>query len=189
VLDPAMSQADVDYALVQGVMSPRSVELDMAHPISQPEAPLFRKAYLDMDSDVFELDSDLTTNIQAIPESQTAAVRETSSAISATYIHEQPFAPPIAPDDIDEMLFTSQAAIPAETPLVVAANVSSVAAFSSSQSGLGAGDHLQLVHSQSDVDEAIRKVRTGSDLSADEAAKALDALKRMSVEDRTRLFS
>jgi hypothetical protein len=32
-------------------------------------------------------------------------------------------------------------------------------------------------------------VRSGGELSAEEAAKALDLLKKMSVEDRTRLFS
>lgn len=39
------------------------------------------------------------------------------------------------------------------------------------------------------VDAALGKVRGGAALSADEAARALDALKAMSIEERTRLFS
>lgn len=37
--------------------------------------------------------------------------------------------------------------------------------------------------------EAFQKARAGVELSADEAAQALDALRGMSIEDRTRLFS
>jgi hypothetical protein len=76
-----------------------------------------------------------------------------------------------ASDDIDEMLFSQPE--PGDDNTVAAAP----------------GEHLQLVHSQPEVDHAIRKVKTGVELSADEAARALDALKSMSVEERTRLFS
>jgi hypothetical protein len=81
------------------------------------------------------------------------------------------FAQPEASDDIDEMLFSQPD--PAADIVTQAAP----------------GEHLQLVHSQPEVDHAIRKVATGVELSADEATKALDALKSMSVEERTRLFS
>jgi hypothetical protein len=37
--------------------------------------------------------------------------------------------------------------------------------------------------------QALNKMRAGAELSADEAARALDALRAMSVEERTRLFS
>jgi hypothetical protein len=79
--------------------------------------------------------------------------------------------PVVASDDIDEMLFSQ----PDPAADLVIQTVP--------------GEHLQLVHSQPEIDHAIRKVKTGGELSADEAAKALDALKSMSVEERTRLFS
>jgi hypothetical protein len=50
-------------------------------------------------------------------------------------------------------------------------------------------ERLQLVHSSGEVEAAVSKVRGGQELSPEEAAKALDALQRMSVEERTRLFS
>lgn len=39
------------------------------------------------------------------------------------------------------------------------------------------------------VDSALRKVRAGETLTSDEAARALDALQGLSIEERTRLFS
>ena len=94
-------------------------------------------------------------------------------------------APPAAteasPEEIDEILFVPPPP-PAPPPF---------------------SEKLQLVHSRPTpappalatppspppVDEAMRKVRAGAELSADEAARALDALRTMSVEERTRLFS
>jgi hypothetical protein len=101
------------------------------------------------------------------------------------------FEPAVADhDDDDEMLFVvPEAARPTPAP--------------------PPGERLQLVSSQPDpqpkpqlqpqpvaapetpapVDEALRKLRAGTDLSAAEATRALDALNAMSVEERTRLFS
>jgi hypothetical protein len=190
-LDPSMSQADVDYALVQDSANTASVdfdsvELDMAHPISQPEVAQFHKSYLDMDNDVFAVDRNGAADSEEILVGQEIAIADNA----VTRVHEQPFSPPVIHDDVDEMLFTAQSATDiSEVSVAPNADASAVVPASHATIAPAAGDHLQLVHSQTDVDDAIRKVRTGSDLSAEEAAKALDALKRMSVEDRTRLFS
>ena len=181
ILDPAMSQADVDDALVQGAANTSSFELDMAHPISQPEVLPFHKAYVDMETDVFAVDSSATAPVELVHSVQTDMVTE-SPAAHSQYEAE---ASPVSHDDIDEVLFTPQP----ETRAAEVQNLSATGLIPPPHTAPTPGDHLQLVHSQSDVDDAIYKIRTGSDLSADEAAKALDALKRMSVEDRTRLFS
>ncbi len=143
--DPSMSQADVDFVLVDERQAPAAIdrfdELDMADAVRQTGQPLSLPP-----GDSFDVDLDM-----------------------------QPASPDAArPDgDLDEMLFTQP-----EPALPVAA----IADMSS-------GDHLQLVHSQPTVDDAMNKIRAGADLSANEAARALDALKGMSVAERTRLFS
>jgi chemotaxis protein CheZ len=144
--DPSLSQADVDFALVEVGINESDVsanhgELDATSAVTQPEP-----------SDAME--------IVAV---QLAADVQDADDASAQTVSTS--------DDIDEMLF-SQPDPDEDIPLQSAP-----------------GDHLQLVHSQPEVDHAIRKVKTGVELSADEAAKALDALKSMSVEERTRLFS
>jgi chemotaxis protein CheZ len=152
--DPSMSQADVDFALVEDGIGEADVsgmhaELDMAPADIQPEPVAFMQPEL---SDDLEMAA-------ALPVVETQGADE---------IVAQSFA---ASDDIDELLFSKPDPV------------------TDIQIQTGPGEHLQLVHSQPEVDHAIRKVKTGSELSADEAAKALDALKSMSVEERTRLFS
>jgi hypothetical protein len=152
--DPSMSQADVDYALVEdGIndsdVGPIHAELDMASAVRRPEPLHFAQPETSADLEI----------VTAGP------VVETSDAM------DEPSQSLAASDDVDEMLFSQ----PDPISDIVIQTVP--------------GEHLQLVHSQPEVDHAIRKVKTGGELSADEAAKALDALKSMSVEERTRLFS
>jgi hypothetical protein len=152
--DPSMSQADVDFALVEDGIGESGVgaihaELDMASAAHQPEPLSFAPVEALVDLEM----------VTALP------VAEVQGAVDEL---PQPMA---VSEDIDEMLFSQPD--PAADIVVQSAP----------------GEHLQLVHSQPEVDQAIRKVKTGMELSADEAAKALDALKRMSVEERTRLFS
>ncbi len=152
--DSGMSQADVDFALVEvGMDDPTAdaihAELDMASAVRQPEPSHFAQ---------LEVPDDLE---------MVAALPPTEAKVTADPLPQ----PVAAGDDIDEMLFSQ----PDTTADIAIPTVQ--------------GEHLQLVHSRPEVDQAIRKVKTGIELSADEAAKALDALKSMSVEDRTRLFS
>jgi chemotaxis protein CheZ len=49
--------------------------------------------------------------------------------------------------------------------------------------------HLHLVGAEPEAQRALAKAQGGHTLTPDEAAAALDALKNMSVEERTRLFS
>jgi hypothetical protein len=143
-LDPSMSQADVDYVLVEKDIDGSGVELDMAHPVRQADPlPVIAAA------GVAEIDT-----IDLAAEAAAGLIMETGPAQNV---------------EIDEMLFS-----PPEQPMPPPAPTP---------------DHLQLVHSKPEVDSAMQKVRTGGELSADEAAKALDALKSMSIEERTRLFS
>jgi hypothetical protein len=152
--DPSMSQADVDFALVEVGINESDVraihaELDMAGAVIQPESSSLAQPEPSDDREM--------AAAQPAAEMQVADNVTAQSAASS--------------DDIDEMLFSQPDPV---TDLVIQTVP---------------GEHLQLVHSQPEVDHAIRKVRTGAELSADEAAKALDALKSMSVEERTRLFS
>jgi hypothetical protein len=152
--DPSMSQADVDFALVEDGIGDSDVgavhaELDMASAVLQPEPPGFT---LPEGSDDLDM-------VAAPPAAEELAAADAPPQLAA------------ASDDVDEMLFSQPD--PAEDIVIQSAP----------------GEHLQLVHSQPEVDHAIRKVKTGGELSADEATKALDALKSMSVEERTRLFS
>ncbi len=143
--DPSMSQADVDFVLVDENQVPEPAEsfaeLDMAHTIRQTGQPMVLPP-----GDSFDVDHDIQL---ASPEA----------------------AEPL--DDLDEMLFTPLEPV---GPVVATGE-------------MPPGDHLHLVHSQPMVDNALSKIRAGADLSADEAARALDALKGMSVAERTRLFS
>ncbi len=155
--DPSMSQADVDFVLVEdrdrfSESAEAFAELDMSHPVRQPDAISSPEleGLLDLDHVGVTFDS------VALPE----PVLDAAPAVLAQ-----------RNDDIDAMLFSQPD--PVEAIPVPAAP----------------GEHLQLVRSQPEVDSAISKIRSGADLSAVEAAKALDALKGMSVEERTRLFS
>jgi hypothetical protein len=152
--DPSMSQADVDFALVEVGIDDFDVgsihaELDMATAVQQPDLSTFAQAEASDDLEMITAPSLAETQV-------TAAVL---------------LQPIDASEDIDEMLFSQP-----DPPVDIVIQSAS-------------GEHLQLVHSQPEVDHAIHKVKTGVELSADEAAKALDALKSMSVEERTRLFS
>jgi hypothetical protein len=76
-------------------------------------------------------------------------------------------------DETDEILFSRDAALAA------------VAVPEPS----GLRENLRVVSNPQDVSSTLQRAKSGIALSADEAEKALDALKAMSVEDRTLLFS
>jgi hypothetical protein len=152
--DSSMSQADVDFALVEDGIDESDVraihaELDTVSAASQLEPAILAQPEASYD---LEMDAALPVEEAHIPADATAQLMPAS-------------------DEIDEILFSQPDPV-AEIQIQNAP-----------------GEHLQLVHSQPEVDHALRKVKTGIELSADEAAKALDALKSMSVEERTRLFS
>ncbi len=140
VTDPSMSQADVDFVLVNTVPQQVAVEpeletatsdfeLDMAFPTGQP------------------------LGIAALPAIDLQSVAE-------PHPDSQPVPEPAA--EIDEMLFVpDHAAVPASA--------------------------AQMPESV-EIETALAKIRSGSELSFAEAAKALDQLKSMSPEDRSHLF-
>jgi hypothetical protein len=150
--DPSMSQADVDFVLV-----------DDQHP--QPTASADSFAELEM------------AGSMPVPAQTLRLPMEGPVDLDVDLDVQQPFAAAQA-SDIDEVLFSQP------DPADLAAQVGMA-----HEVAAGQRDRLQLVHSQPDVDSALNKIRSGADLSADEAARALDALKGMSVEERTRLFS
>jgi hypothetical protein len=75
--------------------------------------------------------------------------------------------------DVDEMLFSREAAL---------ATVQSVELPVPREA-------LRIVRNDPKIDETFAQIKAGKVLTATEAGQALDALKAMSVEDRTRLFS
>ena len=75
--------------------------------------------------------------------------------------------------DTDEMLFSRDAALAViQSPEMPVAR-----------------EALRVVKNHPTIDSAFEQIKSGKILSATEAEQALDALKAMSVEDRTRLFS
>jgi hypothetical protein len=138
-VDPTMSQADVDFVLVEEGLGGETIVAKLDVPAYQPDDLRPRNA-VDL-IDVPELPG------QPAP----AAIGALAPLVIA----------------VDDMLFEQ----PDQAPRQFVA------------------EPLQLLQGGSSIDEAMKKVRSGAELSAEEAAKALDLLKKMSVEDRTRLFS
>jgi hypothetical protein len=79
--------------------------------------------------------------------------------------------------DVDELLFSREAAL------------ASIAAPDATPTTPNVREVLRLVENDQKIEETLERIKAGQTLSASEAEQALDALKEMSVEDRTRLFS
>jgi len=103
-------------------------------------------------------------------------------------VGEDFFAAPSAsaapPEAIDEILFTEPepAARPVPERLQLVSNRTEPQA-----EGKMAAAPPSVVRPE--IDDVLRKARSGVELSPDEAARALDTLQGLSVEERTRLFS
>ncbi len=87
-----------------------------------------------------------------------------------------------ADEAVDEILFSKPAPTP---PPPEAAKLQLV----SSQQASSPGAAMPPAVGAPAVDDALRKVRAGQALSSDEAARALDTLQGLSLEERTRIFS
>jgi hypothetical protein len=76
-------------------------------------------------------------------------------------------------DDVDELLFSRKAALAALAPAAIPT----------------VREALRIVEKRETFEETLKRSKAGITLSAEEAEQALDALKAMSVEERTLLFS
>jgi hypothetical protein len=168
-VDPAMSQADVDVVLVDTRLEHADFELEITQPVRQPVPSASDQAAVDMDLRLIDHGTaNLAADAVEGPACEAAAVPDLA-AVSTTMVAE-----------IDEILFSAPQSSTSPPSLLAAAGT----------------QHLQLVHAtaaalpdEATAAAAMAKARDGEALSPDEAARAMDALKAMSVEDRTKLFS
>jgi chemotaxis regulatin CheY-phosphate phosphatase CheZ len=170
--DPSMSQADVDFVLVEQPYTNADededpepfLELEMNGATVPGEA---RDLQVDFD-DVMMVEEASGEGDAADPLLVTSGTDGGDVSFSAPETMQR-----------DIAAFSAADEAPLEEPSSEAGPV--LSRF--------AQNRLQLVHSTSEIDSALTKVRKGAELSPEEAAQALDALQRMSVEERTRLFS
>jgi hypothetical protein len=161
--DPAMSQEDVDFVLVDDHMEPplpvvaqAEAEPNCSPPMDlPPTAAQLAQELVEFDALSHADEPPASPVLSMIAEGNTAVHPETYALL------RNAVATPEHDPSSDEFLF-ADAPRPAQ---------------------------LQLVPDSVSIHQAIEKVRSGTELSADEAAKALDALKRMPIEDRTRIFT
>ena len=173
-IDPAMSQDDVDFVLVNAAQS--------NHPV-EGEAPSTLNV-----SDDFELDMAFASGspVQITPLDSAAAERD--EAEQSARIDEVLFAQ--TPDNsavYDNHSVTDAVVIDddfmPQDPLYDVVDIASEA-----PSAAGASDAHHDLDEAAQVETALAKIRSGGELSFAEAAKALDQLKSMSAEDRSHLF-
>ncbi len=91
---------------------------------------------------------------------------------------------PVETAAIDEILFSEPAPPPPPSPETARLQLVSSQPLSPAKAENTAPDGETPV-----IDDALRKVRAGQTLSSDEAAKALDMLQGLSIEERARIFS
>jgi hypothetical protein len=160
--DPSMSQSDVDDVLVAPVET-ADFELELTGQ-GYVSAPLAVTA----DASIFVVD----------PEQELAAVGDEIAAAM----------PPFA-----EVLQPAEVAHPDTVPIGSAADTHiDDILFDRPRTDVPPLDitgELRVVTPGPAVEAVLTKARAGQTLTPDEAATALDALKGMSIEDRTRLFS
>ncbi len=184
VRDPSMSQADVDFVLVEDIHMETAGFSDAPFartPLAEPQHTIM--AIADEVSQELKADS-LVAFAAPAEDDDTLNELDMSSVVQPSVAKALPeqdilvgeaYAAPAdhhTDDDIDDILF-------AEAELAAPE-------FSGK---MAHADHLTLVSSADNSLEAITKARNGTGLTAEEAARAMDALKQMSVEERTRLFS
>jgi chemotaxis regulatin CheY-phosphate phosphatase CheZ len=152
-IDPIMSQADVDTALLEDPFATVGNRVSPSVGPARTEPPRSQNIELDM-ADAVTLQTMLTPSLEREFKNGIASLAEATND-----------------DENHEFLFSR----PTEAPEPVRQAVE--------------GDRLKLVQVQTVIEEVKQKDRAVDGLSTDEAARALDALRRMSVEERTRLFS
>jgi chemotaxis regulatin CheY-phosphate phosphatase CheZ len=162
-IDPAMSQADVDFVLIDDITDAATSKAAEKYAAATGSASaISARSAAEIASDLVSLEVEEQPELPVTSEMTTASEDYSPSIDPATMATlRSALAVPEADPSTDEFLF-------GDAPRSA---------------------HLQLVPDSSDISEALDKVRAGNELSADEAAKALDALKRMSIEDRTRIFT
>jgi chemotaxis regulatin CheY-phosphate phosphatase CheZ len=162
-----ISQADVDFMLVEAELQKADIEIEMAGtgltalPISA-HAPLY--------------EGDLI----AVP----AAVEPPAPAVASEKLDAPSLELPI-----EDIVATAPADVAFVEPAPALDPSVDDFLFESTQAPSPPGGRPQLQVVGAAATDAFAKAKTGKTLSPDEAAAALDALKAMSVEERTKLFS
>jgi hypothetical protein len=176
VRDPTMSQADVDFVLVDESQMEKTGFIDV--PFARAPASELQEIQQSSKDDGVLTVADPAQLVDPVNELDMAAVAQPPIA-KALSKHGDQTDPAIgfiddrgSDDEIESILF-------AEPPSRASTTVENSPQI----------DHLRLVTSETEGLEIISKARNGGGLTAEEAARAMDALKKMSVEERTRLFS
>jgi chemotaxis protein CheZ len=171
--DPAMSQADVDDVLVAEAIEDADFELEMNLPgVRAPETATLAEIAADLDAadldaagfDAADFD---TLALDAVATAAQPVAAEPFAALALEPAPSPVAAPAMDDARIDDILFDRPLLAP---PADVTAQ-------------------LRVVEAGPSADAVLAKARAGQTLTPDEAATALDALKGMSVEERTKLFS
>ncbi|MGL4240738.1 MAG: hypothetical protein ACRCTI_06455 [Beijerinckiaceae bacterium] len=163
VADPSMSQADVDDVLVAEAIE--IADFDLPGAAGGETAPTV-PSLADIAA---ELDADLDAGAASIEAFAAPAAEEPQAEPlhDAVVMAEAAASLVQTENRIDDILFERP---PAAAPVDVA-------------------QPLRVIDTGPRLDDVLAKARAGEVLTPDEAAIALDALKHMSVEDRTKLFS
>jgi chemotaxis regulatin CheY-phosphate phosphatase CheZ len=178
-----MSQDEIDVVLVEQEFRKADIEIELVHS-GMPQEPVGPRAAL--------YEGDLIAVPSAAPEAPfqaapaPAPVDETARMPAPECVPE-PAATDIAFAEIEPESVIDAAAIEAAPPTAL-----DDAFLFEQPLSPPPGDsrgQLQLLSGGAAAAAGLAKARGGEALTADEAAAALDALKNMSVEERTKLFS
>jgi hypothetical protein len=181
-----MSQDEIDVVLVEQAFRKADIEIEMVH-AGMPHEPMGPRAAL-YEGDLIALPSAEAESASAGAELAEAA----AEAAIADHAVPEVLAPPQAPEpeiafaDVDAELVMDPVAMEAAAPTAL----DDAFLFEQPLTPPPGDSRAQLhVVSGGAVADGLAKVRGGGELTPDEAAAALDALKNMSVEERTKLFS
>jgi chemotaxis regulatin CheY-phosphate phosphatase CheZ len=116
--------------------------------------------------------------IQDHSQEDSSVAVDSASKIEVTHSTEKTDATLETGAEIDELLFSREAALEALSPPPIASNPV-----------LNTRDMLRVVENPQNIEDTLHRAKAGMSLTPSEAEQALDALKAMSVEERTLLFS
>jgi hypothetical protein len=158
--DPAMSQADVDFVLIEKELERADIDIALAAPgVLGAESARLRKPTAN------ETDFEIEMTYSGVPAPEAARAPQ---MLADSDVVEASASMVVADGRVDDILFDTPAP---QKPLVEPR------------------PPLQLVAAGGAALAGIQKAQGGQTLTPEEAAAALDALQALSVEERTRLFS
>jgi chemotaxis regulatin CheY-phosphate phosphatase CheZ len=161
-----LSQADIDFVLVEDEKQKQALI----------EGPIQNHSSQDHSTTAAALSAQEAFHDLAQPKARIAAALASKEEVSSSAVEAD--APHENETEIDELLFSREAALAAVSQPQV-----------SNSPVLNTRDMLRVVENPQKIEETLHRAKAGIALTPSEAEQALDALKGMSVEERTLLFS